>query len=60
VLESCYHGHNPYARQEQLSAALASHRQWPLGGGVREGLVPGFVHLFGEQLGHTPPCLDSR
>ena len=60
VLESCYHGHNPYARQEQLSAALASHRQWPLGGRVREGLVPGFADLFGEQLGHTPPCLDSR
>ena len=63
----CYHGHNPYsavkgrgARREALSAALATHRAWPLLGGVREGPVPGFRQLLGAELAHTPSCLDSR
>lgn len=44
----------------QLQAALVSHRQWPLLGGVRAGRVPGFGELLGQQLAHIPPCLDSR
>jgi hypothetical protein len=60
VLEPCYHGHNPYHAEERLSTAVVSRRGWPLLGGLRPGPVPGFVDLFGHQLGHTPPCLDSR
>lgn len=72
VLEPCYHGRNPYkqpssssspdisdleAEAASLQEAVAAHRGWPLLGGAKEGPVPGFVDL---QLGHTPPCLDSR
>ena len=59
VLEPCYHGHNPYTQADQLGAAVASHRRWPLLGGLHDGPVTGLVQLLG-QLGHTPPCLDSR
>lgn len=72
VLESCYHGHNPYTAGEQPSAAasptvqraslqeaLASHRQWPLLGAAQPGRVPGLADVLGP-LAHTPPCLDSR
>lgn len=72
VLESCYHGHNPYTAGEQPSAAasptaqraslaeaLASHRQWPLLGAAQPGPVPGLADVLGL-LTHTPPCLDSR
>ena len=72
VLESCYHGHNPYTAGEQPSAAasptaqraafteaLASHRQWPLLGAAQPGPVPGLADVLGP-LAHTPPCLDSR
>lgn len=46
----------------ELSAAVASHRSWPLLGGVRDGPVPGFGELLGVDgmLGHIPPCVDSR
>jgi serine carboxypeptidase-like clade 1 len=72
VLESCYHGHNPYTAGQQPSAAagptaqraslaeaIASHRQWPLLGAALPGPVPGLADVLGP-LAHTPPCLDSR
>lgn len=35
-------------------------RSWPLGGAVRAGVVPTWSDLLGAELGHVPPCLDSR
>ncbi|KAL4430952.1 hypothetical protein ABPG75_006208 [Micractinium tetrahymenae] len=50
------------AARAELGAAVASHRGWPLLGGVRDGPVPGFGELLGGggMLGHIPPCVDSR
>jgi hypothetical protein len=59
VLQPCYHGRNPYRSAAELGAALATYRRWPALGGLRNGPVAGWVELLG-QLGHTPPCLDSR
>jgi len=35
-------------------------RSWPLGGAVRAGVVPTWSDVLGAELGHVPPCLDSR
>ena len=35
-------------------------RSWPLGGSVRAGVVPSWSDVLGAELGHVPPCLDSR
>lgn len=53
-------GPSASAQAAMLSAAVASHRGWPLVGGARPGAVPGYGALLGPQLAHTPPCLDSR
>ena len=60
ILWTCYHGSKP--RQEALLQARAGPhaRSWPLGGTVRHGVVPTWSDLLGEELGHVPPCLDSR
>ena len=60
ILWTCYHGSAP--RQQALAQARAGPqgRSWPLGGSVRPGLVPTWTHLLGAELGHVPPCLDSR
>nr|QOL01248.1 putative extracellular protein TR9_053b [Trebouxia lynnae] len=60
ILWTCYHGSRP--RQQALMQARASPqgRAWPLGGPVRPGLVPTWSDLLGAELGHVPPCLDSR
>ncbi|KAI3433559.1 hypothetical protein D9Q98_003370 [Chlorella vulgaris] len=59
ILEPCYHGHNPYTQAAALAAAVSSHRQWPLLGGLKPGPVAGFGELV-TGLAHIPPCLDSR
>ena len=60
ILWTCYHGSKP--RQEALAQVRAGlqARSWPLGGSVRPGAVPTWSDLLGGELGHVPPCLDSR
>ena len=60
ILWTCYHGGKP--RQDALTQARAGPlgRSWPLGGPVRAGQVPTWSDLLGNELGHVPPCLDSR
>ena len=60
ILWTCYHGSAP--RQQALAQARAGPqgRSWPLGGSVRPGLVPTWSDVLGAELGHVPPCLDSR
>lgn len=60
ILWTCYHGSRP--RQEASAQVRASPqgRSWPLGGWVRPGVVPTWSDLLGAELGHVPPCLDSR
>ncbi|KAL3138597.1 hypothetical protein ABBQ32_006363 [Trebouxia sp. C0010 RCD-2024] len=60
ILWTCYHGSKP--RQQALAQVRAGPQgqSWPLGGSVRPGVVPGWSDLLGGELGHVPPCLDSR
>ncbi|KAK9806895.1 hypothetical protein WJX72_006650 [[Myrmecia] bisecta] len=60
ILEPCYHkGAEQDGALQQAQQAQHGSRSWPFTGSVKPGLVPNWAHLLGE-LGHTPPCLESR
>ena len=60
ILEPCYHGGVPRQQAVQGARQSPAARQWPLGGGAAPGPVPRWDQLLGAELGHVPPCLDSR
>jgi hypothetical protein len=46
-------GSGAAARRQRLAEALATHRQWPVTGAVRQGAR---VHNWATLVGHNPPC----
>ncbi|KAI8471231.1 MAG: peptidase S10, serine carboxypeptidase [Monoraphidium minutum] len=43
---------------ERYASLLASHKGWPVGGGVPDGPVRNWAQLMGG-LSHNPPCTDA-